>query len=53
MWKFTIKQDGVKVASGFADEKEFALDECFRYLAQYAEEDFTKMTMEIKETEER
>ena len=23
MWKFTIKQDGLKVASGFGDDKEF------------------------------
>lgn len=52
MWKFTIKQDGLKVASGFAENKEDCIDECFRYLAQYAEETFKKMTMEIKETEE-
>ena len=51
MWKFTIKQDGLKVASGFGEDKEFILGECFHYLSQYAEEDFKKMTMEIKETE--
>ena len=52
MWKFTIKQDGLKVASGFGDDKEFVLNECFHYLSLYAEETFKKMTMEIKETEE-
>lgn len=53
MWKFTIKQDGLKVASGFGEEKEFILGECLHYLSLYAEENFKKMTMEIKEVEER
>lgn len=52
MWKFTIKQDGLKVASGFGDDKEFVINEFFHYLSLYAEETFKKMTMEIKETEE-
>lgn len=51
MWKFTIKQDGLKVASSFGEDKEFVLIECFDYLSQYAEEDFKKMTIEIKEVE--
>lgn len=51
MWKFTIKQDGLKVASGFGEDKEFVITECFKYLAVYSEETFKKMTMEIKETE--
>lgn len=41
-----------KVASCFGEDKEYVINECFRYLAQYSEEDFKKMTMEIKETEE-
>lgn len=49
MWKFTIKQNGLKVASGFGEDKEFVLNECFHYLSQYADETFKKMTMEIKE----
>lgn len=52
MWKFTIKQDGLKVVSGLGEDKEFVINECFRYLAQYSEEYFTKMTMEIKEMED-
>lgn len=52
MWKFTIKQDGLKVTSGFGEDKEFVLDECFHYLYLYAEENFKKMTMEIKEVED-
>ena len=53
MWKFTIKQDGLKVASGFGDDKEFVFNECFNYVALYPEESFKKMTIEIKETDEK
>lgn len=53
MWKFTIKQDGLKVASGLGDDKEFVLDECFHYLSLYSEEEFKKMTIEIKEVESK
>lgn len=49
MWKFTIKQDDLEVVSGFGEDKEFVLGECFHYLSQYAEETFNKMTIEIKE----
>ena len=49
MWKYSIKQDGLKVASGFGDDKEFVFNECFHYVSLYAEEDFKKMTIEIKE----
>lgn len=52
MWKFNIKQDGLKVAFGFGEDKEFVLSECFYYLSQYSEETFKKMTMEIKEIDE-
>ena len=47
-WVFTIKQDGLKVAGGFAFNKEDCLSEACHYWAQYEEEDFTKMTMEVK-----
>lgn len=53
MWKFTIKQDGLKVASGFGEDKLFILGECFHYLSLYVEENFKKTTVEIKETEEQ
>lgn len=49
MWKFVIKQDGLKVASGFADDKEDCIEMCFDYLSLYAEESFSKMTIEIKQ----
>lgn len=52
MWEFTIKQDGLKVASGSSDDKEFAFNECFHYVSLYAEEeDFKKMTIEVKKNE--
>lgn len=49
MWKFVIKQDGLKVASGFAENKEDCIGESFHYLCIYAEESFNKMTMEVKQ----
>lgn len=52
MYKFTIKQNGLKVVSGFADNKEDCIGEAFHYLCLYAEESFKKMTMEIKEIDE-
>lgn len=52
MWKFTIKQDGLKVASGFEEDKEFIFNECFHSVSLYAEEDFKKMTIEIKKEEQ-
>lgn len=48
-WTFKIKQDGLIVANGFCDNKELAVNEAFRYLSQYAEEEFGKMTLEIRE----
>jgi hypothetical protein len=53
MWKFTIKQDGLKVASGFGEDKEFVISECFHYVSLYAEDDFKNMTIEIKEKDEQ
>lgn len=53
MWKFIIKQDSLKVASGFGEDKESVLDECFHYISLYAEENFKKMTIEIKEVKEK
>ena len=52
MWKFTIKQDGVICALGRMKTKEDCLRECFRYLNQFAEEDFDLFTMEIFKVEE-
>lgn len=52
MWKFTIKQDGIKVASGFGEDKDFIFNEYYHYLALYSEESFKKITTEIKEMDE-
>lgn len=52
MWKFIIKQDRLIVARGYGKDKECVINECFHYLSLYSEEDFKKMTMEIKETGE-
>ena len=48
-WKWFIKQDGLTVAKGFADDKETAVSEASHYSNQYFEETFTKMTVTIKE----
>lgn len=48
MWKFTIKQDKLTVVKGQAKDKEDALREAFHYAMVYAEEDFSKMVIEIK-----
>ena len=52
MWKFTIKQDKLTVARGQAKDKEDALGEAFHYAMVYAEEDFSKMVIEIKKEQQ-
>lgn len=47
-WVFVIKQDGLTVAKGFTYDKEKCLSEACHYWTQYEEEDFRKMTMEVK-----
>lgn len=48
-WKFIIKQDGLMVARGEGEDKEFILSEAEHYFSMYEEEDFKKMTLEVKE----
>lgn len=48
-WKFEIKQDGLMVARGEGEDKEFILSEAEHYFSIYEEEDFKKMTLEVKE----
>lgn len=48
-WTWQIKQDGLTVAKGFADDKETAVTEASHYANQYFEEDFSKMIITIKE----
>ena len=48
IWKFKIKQDNLTVVRGQAEDKEDAIGECLHYVYLYAEEDFSKMVIEIK-----
>lgn len=48
-WKFIIKQDGLMVARGEGEDKDFILSEAGHYFSMYEEEDFKKMTLEVKE----
>ena len=48
MWKWKIKQDGLTVAKGQAQDKETCCIEAFRYADQYADEDFNKMILTIE-----
>lgn len=48
MWEWSIKQDGVKVCFGRASNKYDALKQLFHYSNQYSEEDFNKMTIQVK-----
>lgn len=48
-WTWQIKQDGLIVAKGFANDKKTALTEASHYTNQYFEEDFSKMIITIKE----
>ena len=50
-WTWQIKQNGLIVVKGFANDKETALTEASHYTNQYFEEDFSKMTVTIKELE--
>lgn len=51
IWKFKIKQDNLTVVRGQAEDKEDAIGECLHYVYLYAEEDFSKMVIEIKKDE--
>lgn len=48
-WIWQIKQNGLTVAKGFADDKETTVIEASHYANQYFEETFSKMTITIKE----
>ena len=48
-WTWQIKQDNLVVVKGFADDKEIALTEASHYANQYFDENFSKMTVTIKE----
>lgn len=48
-WVFILKQDSVIVARGEGEDKDFILREACHYFSMYAEEDFKKINMEIKE----
>ena len=52
-WHFKIRQDGLTVVRGEAPEKEDCLCEGCHYFSMYAEEDFEKMSMEIKEVDDK
>ena len=47
-YQWTLKINGQKQASGFSPEKDEAISEAGRYFVQYCEEDFEKITLEIK-----
>lgn len=46
--KRLLKQNNLRVARGFAEDKETALTEMFRYADQYSEEDFDKMIITLE-----
>lgn len=48
-WTWQIKQDELTVAKGLANDKETALTEASHYANQYFDENFSKMTLTIKE----
>ena len=50
-WKWNLKQDGLTVAKGFADDKETAVSEASHYSNQYFDEDFTKMVLTVEKKE--
>lgn len=47
-WNFKLKQDGLTVARGFGFDKDFVIAEVEHYLLQYLNEDYSKMTLELK-----
>lgn len=48
-WAWQIKQNGLIVAKGFANDKETAVTEASHYTNQYFEESFTQMIITIRE----
>lgn len=50
-WSFKLKQDGLTVAQGFGFDKDFVISEAEHYLLQYLDEDYSKMTLELKKKE--
>lgn len=47
-WSFKLKQDGLTVALGVGFDKDFVVSEAEHYLLQYLDEDYSKMTLELK-----
>lgn len=50
-WSFKLKQDGLTVAQGFGFDKEFLIGEAEHYLLLYLDDDYSKMTLELKKKE--
>ena len=51
IWKFVLKQDGLTVARGEGDDKDFVISEAEHYFSMYESEDYKKMTLELKKKE--
>lgn len=47
-WVFIVKQNRIRVAYGESLYKELAIIEGCHYFLMYADEDYSKMTLEIK-----
>ena len=45
---WVLKINGIKQASGYCQNKDDAISEAERYFMQYSEEEFDKITLEIK-----
>lgn len=52
-WSFKLKQDGLTVAQGVGFDKDFVIAEAENYLLRYLDEDYSKMTLELKKKEVR
>lgn len=52
-WSFKLKQDGLTVVQGLGFDKDFVISEVEHYLLQYLDEDYSKMTLELKKKEVR
>ena len=50
-WTWQIRQDGLTVAKGFSTDKETATTEVMHYASQYLSEDYSIMTITIRELE--
>jgi len=47
-WSFVLKQDGLTVSRGFGYDKYDIVAEAEHYFTMYLDEDYTKMTLELK-----